>query len=79
MFDVDRWQEFTTASASIACGHCSPLLVFLGHFMLAVLLGAGSGLENGVTRNFNVAKNAVSSGHAPAFPTLATYLVVSFS
>ena len=60
MFEIDRWQEIYH---SIRQHRLRTILtafgVFWGIFMLAVLMGAGSGLENGVTRNFDVAKNAV--------------------
>lgn len=60
MFDLDRWQEIFSTLAK------NPLRTFLtafgvgwGLFMLIVMMGAGNGLENGVTREFtNVATNS---------------------
>ncbi len=60
MFDFDRWQEIFH---SIRQHRLRALLtafgVFWGIFMLAILMGAGSGLENAVFANFDIAKNAV--------------------
>ncbi|MCB0556868.1 MAG: ABC transporter permease [Phaeodactylibacter sp.] len=60
MFDQDRWQEIFQ---SIRQHRLRALLtafgVFWGIFMLAILMGAGSGLENAVFVNFDIAKNAV--------------------
>lgn len=60
MFDLDKWQEMFSTLAK------NPLRTFLtafgvgwGLFMLIVMMGAGKGLENGVTSEFrNVATNS---------------------
>ncbi|MDP5169038.1 MAG: ABC transporter permease [Bacteroidia bacterium] len=60
MFDLDQWQEIFSTLAK------NPLRTFLtafgvgwGMFMLIVMMGAGNGLENGVSREFtNVATNS---------------------
>ncbi|MCB0571040.1 MAG: ABC transporter permease [Phaeodactylibacter sp.] len=60
MFDFDRWQEiFHSIRQHRLRAILTAFGVFWGIFMLAILMGAGSGLENAVFANFDIAKNAV--------------------
>ncbi|MEM9916951.1 MAG: ABC transporter permease [Bacteroidota bacterium] len=72
MFDLDKWQEiFNTISKHKLRTFLTMLGVFWGIFMLVFLMGAGKGLENGVTGLFG--SHAKNSMYVWTTPTSVPY------
>jgi len=61
VFDADRWQEvFNTLKKNKVRTFFTAFGVFWGIFMLVIMMGAGSGLENSVSRDMgDMATNSV--------------------
>ncbi len=61
IIDIDKWQEiYSVLSKNKLRTALTAFGVFWGIFMLLVMMGAGSGLQNGVTRNFDdMASNSI--------------------
>ncbi len=60
MFDREKWKEiFQSIQSNRLRAILTAFGVAWGIFMLVILMGAGSGLENGAVSNFDIAKNAV--------------------
>jgi putative ABC transport system permease protein len=53
IFDADRWEEiWVTITRNKVRSLLTGFGVFWGIFMLVIMMGAGTGLQNGVTKNF---------------------------
>jgi len=53
LFDADRWEEiWVTITRNKVRSLLTGFGVFWGIFMLVIMMGAGTGLERGVTKNF---------------------------